>query len=1269
MSMQMLYFALTRFPPVTIGLMVQGSALSRALHLLFLKCEEAVRVDSEVHGEGPLIVIGIDTSGTGAPPLAAFAAVCQVLLQSARHERISPIPLLISIRKERFRTDGLLVPEEFLFDPLTNDFRGLLLHCRMLVRLWSSREEITSRTGSPFSGFLLDHLREMLVGSLRRNVGLDVDHHDAQTELQRSLRDLQAWIGGRADQVPGLWRREPRRPAPIMTLVEAAAKSEVLGVAFSDSLRRLRQAVSRMVDLIDQAPSDDDARWALTFELRAFHFLLPRRSGAFVANLPALRTTLLIVDDEAASAAKVLSEARCFEGEQETCTIGDLVVIYAGPRNHNGGFVDINRRVRELLEGAPSTDFEELRSGKLLYSREEPDWVLLDLSLLQEAGEELGGLDLLRSFRRELSDRPVLMYSAFEAFEHVIRAVQTGAAWYCRKSDPAGVLRSVDEISRASSWEKEFRRMGSPVVDPVGGAAGADTWWEDAEVRFLCWKQMTQGQVVKVCAKRLTSGLGGAVTLLLEGFAASGVGTESDACPDGAARMLSEARPTPIVLKIDRPYRMLSELERYKRLIAPVISNRVGRIEGELCRAGRARGAIAYTFSGSHRHLRRVSTEPMDTFLRDNLSRGGPLGVHDETFQLLDQLFDESLAPLHAWSPVGSRQRWASIFYEESSSLRESVEMRLPVDFEIELTGLMEPDVSGPSGYEVVGDEAIVKYGRILDVEADAITIGGRGGGCSIAAAGAIQEPRGMALLGKSCHFRIKARGPFAEALAKYRSLRPRKAVAVRGFILPRSDRETVLQALVGKEPVSDLLRVSFGCPLSRVEQREVRSRGRRRRNIIADVPWSDNPFHGSYVERLLSLLDLVPERIGTIHGDLNLGNILVETAREERGRPVLVSNQPWLIDFARTRRDSIGHDFAEFECDLMTRLLDRDLLHDQEVCATSQRGIRGKAAWVADLAVLRDFVRAASQPALDVVGRVVKKPALRILFDMVQVVRRKARQAGVAKVEHQALVYFYYLVLLKLNRHARKEEAEERARQWLIRVCVFGAQAALEAIADDLLRVSVAVLARIKDHEGKCLLGLNKNRRKRSIRVLTPIGGAVELRMPEAKAALDALGVAWDDDSEWTEDGGRIDLRFTISPFRLGEFEQWLGSYSGGPQNLLREMEEELVDARGEYKALKRPVFERELSERQVKYAGSRTEYEETDRVGSLARLTRRYSLVFDVECGEGTMAALRCHAGPRQRLEFVGPEEIRAGVSSSGRSIGSNAKALLLGSSGGAG
>lgn len=64
--------------------------------------------------------------------------------------------------------------------------------------------------------------------------------------------------------------------------------------------------------------------------------------------------------------------------------------------------------------------------------------------------------------------------------------------------------------------------------------------------------------------------------------------------------------------------------------------------------------------------------------------------------------------------------------------------------------------------------------------------------------------------------------------------------------------------------------------------------------------------------------------REGIVHGDLNFANIMLDRRSGNDGR-----FDVWLIDFARTRRDVIAHDFNVFFTATLAQLFKNELWHD----------------------------------------------------------------------------------------------------------------------------------------------------------------------------------------------------------------------------------------------------------------------------------------------------------------------------------------------------
>lgn len=193
------------------------------------------------------------------------------------------------------------------------------------------------------------------------------------------------------------------------------------------------------------------------------------------------------------------------------------------------------------------------------------------------------------------------------------------------------------------------------------------------------------------------------------------------------------------------------------------------------------------------------------------------------------------------------------------------------------------------------------------------------------------------------------------------------------------------------------------------------------------------------------------------------------------------------------------------------------------------------------------------------------------------------------------------------------------------------------------LMRISAASICRIVIG-GRLLLGLNKNSLRRGVRVLTPLGGAIECDA-DALGTLEGLGGRFEH--------GR-DLRLTLSPDRLAEFEEWFRCRTQRETTPLRELREELL---GEYKALV------SLTVMSAEMCGTLVEDGISNRSGSQAGPTRRFLEVFAVTLTPENLRDLErftsVHGAP---LELVTKEEIVGGISGRGTAIAGLAKALLL-------
>jgi CheY-like chemotaxis protein len=403
----------------------------------------------------------------------------------------------------------------------------------------------------------------------------------------------------------------------------------------------------------------------------------------------------------------------------------------------------------------------------------------------------------------------------------------------------------------------------------------------------------------------------------------------------------------PVIVKIAQPFEMLSEALRYRRFIYPFIDNLVGRVDRPMVRAGPAAAGIGYTFAGTYQQVtsgRKILSTSLREVLHENLTsdRPQPFNAYRALF---DRLFDHVVPRLHQAASHNAMGDYPNPVLNESEKPPESFTFRLPPEWEIELVDVQEADCeacdSRASDKNIVaGNRTItLKNVYVSQVKRNAIVVNGRDN--------------------YHCLYRARLVGKTAEFVSRYFFLRPHKYVTVTGNIRCKA-------ADVWSELARDLDRV-------------------------LPSHWND-PIEA--VPRLTACL--TEEKIGIVHGDLNLGNVMVEV---EEATARLSSNDPWLIDFARTRRDAIVHDFATLETSLATELLDASSIDCGNELET----------------VLLEFFSSLQRAALEIPPWVKSSPSAKFVLEAITATRVAAAAAGITASEYLAAVALYYLVLLKI--------------------------------------------------------------------------------------------------------------------------------------------------------------------------------------------------------------------------------------------------------------
>jgi len=894
--------------------------------------EHILGYSRQPQSEGPRVLLVVDSMDE-RPDDVVSSYVSEMLNSTER-----PIPLFLTARPKRFRRRGLMWEPEFLFASGTGRLHELAARIRMLVRMWGN-------------SFPLDVARDAVVGSFRMMMHLDADDYHHRSPFVEDLQRIAEWDGKGAP--PAV------RSAPKFVWTPPLTDTHPYAQLFASSYQQISRDISRM--LLDMQ-STYETNFANNVRDRAGTILrkIPSVSGRFVHSLRDTPPTVLVIDDEAEEIVSVLNRHRVGH-EGDSALLGDIFRFVAHNESLKGEPVtsrDFEQLIREWITGqcAPGDgSLTDLRSA---------DLILLDLSLDQGPESELAGFIILKKLRNAIPDIPLVIHTGSADLAHIIQAIRDGADWYVMKdaaraySDLASIL---NHIGRRPEWRKSADRLQSE-----RRICNLEDLPEELrnEKYLYIWRSLAadlpKGELE---VNYFSSGASGAITC--------GVHVMSNDDPAGKLR-----RPvTSFVVKIDRPYVMVSERERFRALARPRIGNRAGRVESDVVHAGEDMAGIAYTFSGLHQgqsDVTRSSLVPMFTFL-DRMLNDERDARFTDVASMFDDLLNGLLKSLHESPPAGSRSGWAEPLFDETLTLRDSHELRLPPFVEIELTDF-GPASTKERGelHDEIGREIFLPLCRIQKTAQDHVSV-------------TFVDPGTQRL------HRARLTGEIAHFMAQFRNLRPKRALSIRGVV--SRHRSNFYDAI--------------------------------RREAAEDLEWLSTHERRSpleHIEELLAEFDRVePETIGIVHGDLNLDNVLVDV--DSNGRPV--PKAVWLIDFARTRRDSLAHDFVELEVELVTRML-------------------GPAHRRLSMQDRVEFLRSLDAGPLHP----------RQHFDGVQgfvneachFVRRAAAAASIGRREYLASLAMYYLVALKLNHPSRRARDSESGDQ-ICRWSLAGITAALDAL------------------------------------------------------------------------------------------------------------------------------------------------------------------------------------------------------------------------------
>ncbi len=484
-------------------------------------------------------------------------------------------------------------------------------------------------------------------------------------------------------------------------------------------------------------------------------------------------------------------------------------------------------------------------------------FALLGLRFGEAEGIDLSGYQLLQILKRFFPRLPVIVCSFHDDMGKLARAFRNGAKWFLRKEELPDLPRILHSLLTRREWGPEWRTIQECNLvafdfEQVRGTKEFTSRF-DAARQYLTYKCLEKypGRTIRITP--MSGGLSSAVT-----FKAVKVTGQKSA-------MLQ----MPLVVKIDTLANTRMEYERYFRFVRPYIPNDSGRVENPERVIDRHHSAIVYTFAGTDVGAGRLLD--MKSILMSELK-----GACDfrNVRQHFDELFCSIMPRLHHVSPDVELGELSDLTSFPNPELGETARTgflgnwisRISVRRRIDNVAF-EKQSDSSSKKDLIGLEYFTSYdnGEQCAIEAyddEKMTVVLTGPDVDrVVRNRALGLRTGAMLWIDNSRFRYYGKDAGGRRTCLY-------PVECDEVLLPLMEKPIPgygkLPGLVGRIQAlvaADVGGTRFGCP------------------------------------------------VGIVHGDLNYANVMIEKRiAPVRSRAI---SDVWLIDFARTRRDLIVHDFA----------------------------------------------------------------------------------------------------------------------------------------------------------------------------------------------------------------------------------------------------------------------------------------------------------------------------------------------------------------------
>lgn len=759
---------------------------------------------------------------------------------------------------------------------------------------------------------------------------------------------------------------------------------------------------------------------------------------------PTKKINVLVVDDKGLSTVEELKNVQAF------CNIFS--------------FYPLQIKISDALsEGDTIINYVIDKIRKEVESGRTYEIVLLDLSLGEDPGYDLMGYHIVYRIKQFMPQSKIMIYSKLDDMGHIVRALGQGASWYLRKYNKHKLPRHVFSMLRAMEWKKEWRTVWSNRLcdftfdNPEENRDFVRSF--DGKRKYLTYKCLERYPGVMISIKPMKGGLSASATFkAVKGLIADG-----------------DPIQTPVIVKIDTAHATRLEYERYFRFIRPYIANESGRVENPEIVLDDETAAIVYTYAGKQDPYHGLDTMKSmfvrDIKSRSSCDYQKYEKTFDSIFnEILPQIHQVSpqveFSPLEAGCadiaardlPKVSQTNFSDypnhVFGEfcKLQSLEDNAKdeelfnkgflanylCRMPVVRKLE--GLDDKE----SFREQTNKFTIVKKsnngGRNSTIDTPhyyEYHDKGKLGECTITSYDLIDKCS-VIMKGKAVDHIVRYRPYTYPCMALWVDNKNNNAKS--GLELEEGLKDKIAAAYNEKnvaravnkfaEAVYDFLgeNPSAGRPTSMYFQQvccrkvvgdkfcEIFERiGDKERSAFQSVIKMKE-----YVDELLKdkklrkkLLDCP---IGIVHGDLNCANIMLETRKNiskivEFSDAVPNIRDVWFIDFARTRRDFISHDFNVMFTSVLALLFDKDVWEGKMLSCNDMTYRTSGTGWqMASLkgcvtnkeqinAVYRDFIVAAVTGELDAVPDFIEKDKrMSFIFRILRRIRKAALRAGISE-------------------------------------------------------------------------------------------------------------------------------------------------------------------------------------------------------------------------------------------------------------------------------